>query len=176
MNKWIVSLSIILSMFYFAGALPAEELTLDHVKAKVFFSPDGGCIDGIVREIDNAKNEILIQAYSFTSKKIANALASASKRHIKIVVILDSSQRKEKHSMASFLAHSGIPVYIDAKHSTAHNKIMIIDESTVATGSCNYIKAADSDNAENLLIVNARDLARLYKTNWEKHKSHSEAF
>jgi phosphatidylserine/phosphatidylglycerophosphate/cardiolipin synthase-like enzyme len=176
MSKQILNLSIILSIFFFVGGLQAEELTLDHVKAKVFFSPDGGCIDGIVREIDNAKKGILIQAYSFTSKKIANALVSAFKRHVKVEVILDSSQRKEKHSMASFLARSGIPVYIDAKHATAHNKIMIIDESTVATGSCNYIKAADSDNAENLLIVNARDLASLYKTNWEKHKSHSEPF
>jgi phosphatidylserine/phosphatidylglycerophosphate/cardiolipin synthase-like enzyme len=175
MNKRMLSLSIILFTFFFAGTLQAEELTLDHSKIEVIFSPDGGCIEAIVKQIDNAKSEVLIQAYSFTLKKIANALVGASKRHVKVEVILDLSQRTEKHSMRAFLAHSGIPVYIDAKHSTAHNKIMIIDESIVATGSCNYIKAAENENAENLLIIHSKDLARLYKANWEKHKSHSEA-
>ena len=41
---------------------------------KVFFSLNGGCTEAIVREIDQAKTEILIQAYSFTSAPIAKAL------------------------------------------------------------------------------------------------------
>jgi hypothetical protein len=35
--------------------------------ANVCFSPYGGCTEAIVNQIDNAKSEILIQAYSFTS-------------------------------------------------------------------------------------------------------------
>jgi phosphatidylserine/phosphatidylglycerophosphate/cardiolipin synthase-like enzyme len=174
MGRWLLNFSLVLLTFFFACNVRAEELTLDHAKIEVLFSPDGGCIEAIIKQIDNAESEVLIQAYSFTLKKIANALVRASERHVKVEVIMDLSQRTEKHSMRVFLARSGIPVYIDAKHSTAHNKIMIIDESIVATGSCNYIKAAENENAENLLIVHSKDLARLYKTNWEKHKSHSE--
>jgi phosphatidylserine/phosphatidylglycerophosphate/cardiolipin synthase-like enzyme len=44
---------------------------------KVYFSPKSGCTDAIIKEIDQAKTEILIQAYSFTSAPIAKALVSA---------------------------------------------------------------------------------------------------
>jgi phosphatidylserine/phosphatidylglycerophosphate/cardiolipin synthase-like enzyme len=176
MNKWVlIILPVIFSLFLVDASL-AEEITLDQVKIQVLFSPDGGCLDAVIKEIDNAKSEILVQAYSFTSKKIANALVDAYKRHVKIEVILDQGQRTEKHSSASFLAKAGIPVYIDAKHYTAHNKLMIIDKLTVITGSCNFIKAAENDNAENMLIMPAKELAGLYIANWEKHKKHSEVF
>jgi len=33
------------------------------VSAQVYFSPDGGCTDAIVKEILRAKSEILLQAY-----------------------------------------------------------------------------------------------------------------
>jgi phosphatidylserine/phosphatidylglycerophosphate/cardiolipin synthase-like enzyme len=48
----------------------------------VYFSPNGGCTEAIVKELNNAKTEILVQAYSFTSKPIAKALVDAKKRNI----------------------------------------------------------------------------------------------
>jgi phosphatidylserine/phosphatidylglycerophosphate/cardiolipin synthase-like enzyme len=108
-----------------------------------YFSPHGGCTEAIVKEISNAKTEILVQAYSFTSKPIAQALVYARKRGIKIEVILDRSQRSQKYSSADFVAHSEIPTYIDSAHAIAHNKIMIIDRDTLITGSFNFTKAAD---------------------------------
>lgn len=162
--------------FIFTNALHAEEVTIDNIKLKVFFSLDGGCTNAIIEEINNAKSEILVQAYSFTSKEIAKALEGAFKRHVNVEVILDKGQRTEKKSVASYLAKKGIPVYIDAKHSTAHNKLMIIDESTVITGSLNYFKAAEKKNAENMLIIPSKELTDLYVTNWEKHKAHSETY
>jgi phosphatidylserine/phosphatidylglycerophosphate/cardiolipin synthase-like enzyme len=48
--------------------------------ANVCFSPNGGCTSAIVDQIDNAKSEILIQAYSFTSAPIAKALVNAYKK------------------------------------------------------------------------------------------------
>jgi hypothetical protein len=39
--------------------------------------------------------------------------------------------------------HAAIPVYIDAEHAIAHNKIMVIDGQTVITGSFNFTNAAE---------------------------------
>jgi phosphatidylserine/phosphatidylglycerophosphate/cardiolipin synthase-like enzyme len=164
------------SCFLIYSTLHAEEITLDHTRVKIFYSPDGGCTNAIVKEINNARSEILVQAYSFTSKDIASALTDAFKRHIKIQVILDKSQRTEKYSSASFVANAGIPTYIDAKHSIAHNKIMIIDKSIVITGSFNFTRAAEERNAENLIILPSKELAVKYIGNWEKHKEHSEIY
>jgi phosphatidylserine/phosphatidylglycerophosphate/cardiolipin synthase-like enzyme len=70
----------------------------------------------------------------------------------------------------------GIPTYIDAEHAIAHNKIMVIDKETVITGSFNFTKAAEEHNAENLLILNSKELAKMYIENWNKHKKHSEEY
>ena len=57
------------------------------------------------------------------------------------------------------LVNAGIPVLIDAKHAIAHNKVMVIDDQTVITGSFNFTKAAEEHNAENLLVIRDKDLA-----------------
>ena len=154
----------------------AVDLTLNNTPTKVYFSPKGGCTQAIIKEIDNAHMEILVQAYSFTSAPIAKAVINAKKRAVSVEVILDKSQRKEKYTSATFLANSKIPTYIDDKHAIAHNKIMIIDKETVITGSFNFTKAAEEKNAENLLIFKSKQLAGIYIENWYKHKEHSEKY
>jgi phosphatidylserine/phosphatidylglycerophosphate/cardiolipin synthase-like enzyme len=52
---------------------------------------------------------------------------------------------------------------------------MIIDKETVITGSFNFTKAAEEENAENLLIIKAKDLAVLYIDNWMKHMGDTES-
>jgi len=142
-----------------------------------YFSPHGGATDAIVKELNNAKTEILVQAYSFTSKPIAKALLDAKKRGVKIEVILDRSQRSKNYSAADFVAHAGIPTYIDSAHAIAHNKIMIIDKSTLVTGSFNFTSAAEEKNAENLLILKGnKALVDRYIGNFNEHKGHSERY
>ena len=143
---------------------------------KVYFSPRGGCTEAIVESLNTAKSSVLVQAYSFTSAPIANALVEATQRGVKVQVILDQGQRTEKYSSADFLKHSGVTPYIDAKHAIAHDKVMIIDHRTVITGSFNFTKAAEESNAENLLVIDDPDLAAKYIKNWKLHHKHSEAY
>jgi phosphatidylserine/phosphatidylglycerophosphate/cardiolipin synthase-like enzyme len=143
---------------------------------EVYFSPTGGCTEAVIRELNKAKNTILVQAYSFTSAPIAKALLSAHKRGVKVEVILDKSQRTDQYSSAIFLFNAGIPTKIDAKHAIAHNKVMIIDGETVITGSFNFTKAAEEKNAENLLVIKDKKLAERYIKNWQEHVQHSEDY
>lgn len=89
---------------------------------------------------------------------------------------MDKSNRSAKYSAGDFTAHMGIPSYIDSAHGIAHNKIIVIDRETVITGSFNFTKAAESNNAENLLILKNKDLAKQYIENWNRHKGHSEVY
>ena len=89
---------------------------------------------------------------------------------------MHKSQRTQSYSSATFLFNVGIPTEIDAQHSIAHNKVMIIDGETVITGSFNFTKAAEKSNAENLLIIRDVKLASLYTGNWQEHAQHSEIY
>jgi ABC-type antimicrobial peptide transport system ATPase subunit len=62
MKKITAILLLVLSII---TAIPAFAFNVDVLN--VCFSPHGGCTEAIVNQIDNAKSEILIQAYSFTS-------------------------------------------------------------------------------------------------------------
>jgi phosphatidylserine/phosphatidylglycerophosphate/cardiolipin synthase-like enzyme len=141
---------------------------------RVYFSPNGGCTDAILSQINQAKTEILLQAYSFTSKPIAQGLIRAQKRGVRISAVLDKSNRSQKYSAATFLKNKEIPVFIDDKHAIAHNKIMIIDNRVVITGSFNFTAAAENKNAENLLILDdLPDLTRAYRENFQNHLRHA---
>jgi phosphatidylserine/phosphatidylglycerophosphate/cardiolipin synthase-like enzyme len=156
------------------ATVPAEKTS--PLNWEVYFSPNGGCTDAIVRELDKAQSTVLVQAYSFTSYRIAKALLDAHKRGIKVEVILDKSQRTDQYSSADFLANSGVPTKIDAQHAIAHNKVMIIDGETVITGSFNFTKSAEENNAENLPVIHDRKLAERYTRNWQDHDQHSEIY
>jgi len=94
-----------------------------------------------------------------------------------VTVVLDKSQETEKYSSATFVANAGIPVFIDDKHRIAHNKIILIDEATIITGSFNFTKAAEESNAENLLIIEGKPkLMAAYQKNFKEHLEHSQEY
>jgi len=133
---------------------------------QVHFSPGGGPTEAVVEALGQATNTVLVQAYSFTSAPIAEALVEARRRGVKTRVILDGSQRTEKYSEADFLAHHAIPTLIDTHHAIAHNKIMIIDGCVVITGSFNFTVSAAKRNVENVLIIQDSNIAHSYLQNW----------
>ena len=142
----------------------------------VRFSPMGGATALVVDAIQHAQRTVSVQAYSFTSAPIAQALVDAGHRGVRVEVILDKSQRTERYSEADFLAHAGIPVTIDAAHAIAHNKVMVIDDDTVITGSFNFTKAAEQHNAENILVIHDAAMAGRYRANWDAHRRHAEPY
>ena len=136
-----------------------------HIQA--CFSPQGHCTDRIVSAIERAESSILVMAYSFTSPPIAQALTNAFERGVNVKVLIDKSQLKGKYSQLSFLFQRGIPILIDDVVGIAHNKVMIFDERYVLTGSFNFSQAAETKNAENLLLIDDPALAKIYKENWD---------
>jgi len=139
----------------------------------VFFSPSGGCMDAILKEIHAAKQSVQVQAYWFTSARITKALVEAHKRGVKVEVILDLSRAEIDNSQADVLAENGVPTFIDDKHTTAHSKVIIIDGQQLITGSFNFTEQAESENVENLLVIHDKAIAAKFAANWKLHREHS---
>jgi phosphatidylserine/phosphatidylglycerophosphate/cardiolipin synthase-like enzyme len=158
-------------------AQTAAAATVAAPPIEVYFSPKGGATEAVVRELGRAKQHLRVQAYSLTSAPIAKALVDAKKRGLDVTVVLDSSQRAERYTSATFLFNEGVPVYIDDDHAIAHNKVILIDDNTVITGSFNFTRAAEERNAENLLVIRGRpEVAEKYHGNFEKHLAHSKPY
>lgn len=145
----------------------------DMTTLEVFFSPRGGCTEAIVREIGHATRSVKLQAYAFTAEPVARALCDAMRRGVEVEAILDKSQRNDERSQWKLLREAGVSVFIDEAHAIAHSKIVIVDGSTVLTGSFNFSDGAEKHNAENLVVIRDATLAARYLGNFERHKAHS---
>ncbi len=154
----------------------------------VFFSPEGGATRELVRLINSAKKSVEVQAYSFTSKPIIKALIHARERGVAVTIILDRSNVERKnyrtHSYRRLISPgldavytAGIPTYIDDRYLIAHNKVMLIDDRIIITGSFNFSYAAAHFNAENMLVIkNIPALVRRYQKNFAFHEKTSQRY
>lgn len=140
------------------------------------FAPWEDVEEIIIGCIDQAKLQVLVQAYLLTNKNISNALLAAKRRGLDVRVLADARKHKEvASSRLAELAAGGIEVWLETVYENAHNKVMIIDAATsdaaVITGSFNFTWTAQHRNAENILVIRKNPvLAGRYEMNWLRHQ------
>lgn len=139
----------------------------------VYFTPPPGAANAIVKAIDASQHEVLVQAYGFTHNAIAQALLRARDRGVSVQVLLDQKSDHTNRYVIDLFNQRRVPLREDGKHAISHNKVMVIDESVVITGSFNFTNSAETRNAENFLILKSVDLASQYKMQWQSHWGHS---
>lgn len=172
----IFGMSIGLGYEEYYGTKNWQSIDTDTSSANVCFTPPKGCANLIAREIYSSKQSIYMHAYGLTSEPIITELKNASKRGVKVKALLDSSNFSEKKNIAAQLKKAGIEVALDKVPGIAHNKIMIIDEEKVITGSFNFTNAADTRNAENVLLIKNKELAAIYIENWKIRRSNGKKY
>src|SRR5436190_19767249 len=69
----------------------------------VYFSPGTDCGQLIIDKVRMAQKHVYVQAYSFTSERIAKALNEVHKRGVEVKVILDDD-KADKKSELDFLS------------------------------------------------------------------------
>lgn len=165
-----------ISLFVAALSFATPQQIPPGATSEIGFSPDGQSLEVILKAIGEAKEEILVAAYSFTSKPISTALLAAHKRGVKVQVVADRKSNTGKYSATTFLANQGVPVRLNGNYAIFHHKFMVIDHLTLETGSFNYSAAADSKNAENVIVLrHVPEIATTYTTEWKRLWNESES-
>ena len=142
----------------------------------MLFAPWQDIETRIVGIIGSARRELYVQAFLFTSKPIGNALIEAHKRGVVVEVLADLEMNgKGDRTQIPKLVAAGVPVALETRYSSAHNKVILADpaepEGVLITGSYNFTYSARMKNAENLLVMRGnRALAQTYLDNWHRHK------
>jgi len=144
---------------------------------EIAFTPGDAVDNLIVAAIDRAQTEVLVHAYTFTHRKIAQALINARRRGVAVAVLADREQaRAVPQNVLAQLASGGIEVWLDGNFAAAHNKVIIIDaglpHATTITGSYNFTLAAQRSNAENIVVLHDNEpVAGAYRDNWRRLKA-----
>lgn len=146
------------------------------------FTPWDDAEGAIIKALLQARREIQVQAYLFTSRALARALIEAKQRGVIVEVLADREMLvKGENSQIPRLAEAGIPIWLESRYAVAHNKIILIDpreaDATVITGSYNFTYSAQARNAENLLILRGNPaLAQAYLENWQRHRGEAAPY
>lgn len=172
MKKILISL---LCVFLYLSPIYADPFE-PNASYSVCFTPDMNCTQKVVDAINAAVSDIWVQAYSFTSHPIGQALVTAQQRGVKVQIIFDKSALSENQSTLRYFSHNKIPMWIDSQPAIAHNKVMVLDQTRVITGSFNFTRSAQERNAENLLLIDDGHLAQQYLQNWLKRQKVSETY
>lgn len=144
---------------------------------EVAFAPWDDAEGVVLRVIREARKEIFVQAFLFTSRNVSRALVEAWRRGLRVEVLADRDMNSRGDTtQIPALAAAGIPVALEVRYSAAHNKIIIADPNdaacAVVTGSYNFTYSARAKNAENVLVLRGNPpLARAYYNNWLRHRA-----
>ena len=160
----IISLVNVYKQDFPLATLPADEG--EKVAIDIRFSPKGGGLALALGAINHAQDHIYAHAYSFTSKPISEALIAAHRRGVTVKLLIDKRESKSRYCRAEALMQAGIEVQIDPVAGLAHNKVLIIDNTRIVTGSFNWSASAENRNAENILLITSEKVNTIYTHNW----------
>jgi competence ComEA-like helix-hairpin-helix protein len=126
----------------------------------------------ITSYIDKAQDRIDVGMFLFKATgsshnrptKVLNSLIAASRRGVKVRILLDNSDYDEginetNRKTARMLGKENIEVVFDSPQKTQHAKLLIIDQRYVIVGSHNLTHAALTDNHEFSLLIDSQALA-----------------
>jgi phosphatidylserine/phosphatidylglycerophosphate/cardiolipin synthase-like enzyme len=148
---------------------PLQMVSVDGTKIEVYFSPDDGTIEQLIPLVQNAQNEVLFMAYSFTDDDLALAMKEAVKSGIKIAGVMDKSQALgNTGGEYGNLLENGVDVRLDGNPYSMHHKVIVIDDQIVITGSYNFSNSAKTRNDENTLVIHSPEIAALYKEEFNR--------
>lgn len=142
---------------------PYPSVQVDNTQIEVLFSPDDGTAIRLLELIRDAQKSINFLAYSFTSDSLAEAILSRARMGVIVSGIFEESQVKLNNgSEYKRIQSAGLNVRLDGNPRNMHDKVLIIDEQIVVTGSYNFSRSAEESNDENTLIIHNADIAAQY--------------
>ena len=142
----------------------------------VYFCPEDNCSARIISAIGSAEESIDLAMYSFTLDSVAEALAGAERKGVRVRVLLDYTQSANEFSVDEALEDAGVDVYRKNGYGLMHNKFMVIDSGLVVTGSFNYSRSGDTKNDENLVFIYNENAAEEYSREFAELVFESEYY
>jgi len=141
---------------------------LDGTSIQVLFSAEDHAVSNLIALVNDAKISVRFLAFSFTDYPLAKAMIDRAKAGVDVKGVFEAFGSNGTRSELKTFFCADVPARQDGNPSFLHDKIIIIDNSIVVTGSLNYSSSADDANEENVVIIDNAEIAALYLQEFEK--------
>ncbi len=141
---------------------PYPFIEIGDTKIETYFSPNGGCEEAIIKRLSQAKEGICFATFTFTNRRIANAMVKRFNQGIKIKGIME---REGFSPYCRYWLFKDIKADVkwDNNFYLLHHKFFIIDSKILITGSYNPTRAAEEKSEENILILERPEICKIYQ-------------
>ena len=158
-GKYREQIDELLNQEQLSGAFKKDNIEL-------YFSPeDSFKTSKLLKLIGKAKSTINFMVFLINDKDIKDALIRAKNRGVEIRGLFDKKQTsfQSRYTQYNNLKDANIDVKLigDSWHKL-HNKVIIIDQETIVTGSYNFSYTSDHKNNENSLVITNKKIAKQY--------------
>ncbi len=141
---------------------------LDGTPIQVLFSPEDDVVDNLIAILGDAQVSIRFLAFSFTDYPMAQTMIDRALAGVDVQGVFETFGSNSPRSELKTLWCAGLSVRQDGNTGFLHNKVIIVDDSIVITGSLNFSSSADEENEENVIILDNPEIAALYLQEYQK--------
>jgi phosphatidylserine/phosphatidylglycerophosphate/cardiolipin synthase-like enzyme len=132
----------------------------------------GSLDEKLVALINTATKTIDLADYDFDLEDVANALAQAVGRGVRVRMVTDTdtltNDDPKVQKAFEILKQAKIPIVDDQRPPLMHNKFLVVDNATVWTGSWNFTDGDTYHLNNNGIKIMSPELAQNYTTEFEK--------
>ena len=136
--------------------------------AVIFTSEDPAIEQAIIPIVKSAKKNIRFLAFSFTDYPLADEMSQRAKAGVDVAGVFEKVGSETEASELRTLMCRNVPVRQDGNPAFLHDKVIVVDERVVITGSLNFSTNAEESNDENVIIIDNADIARLYMQEFDR--------
>ncbi len=138
-------------------------------KVTVLFCPEDDCERNLKDIIGKSESEIRFMTFSFTSSPIAEKIIERGGSGIEVRGIFENWQAHSRWSEFNALNET-FPgdMRLSRREGNMHHKTFIVDENKVITGSYNPSENANTNNDENIMIIESEVIADKFLDEFER--------
>jgi mitochondrial cardiolipin hydrolase len=167
-RNWGITLlaAIVLVLDFIPGIQPAKATA----QVEVFFSPEGEISSALLAEIESSRDTIDAAVHEITSAEIAQSLARAKQRGVKIRVITDGRGARMKSSRITYLVTQGVSVKVlkGSDKGVMNHRFAVFDGKKVLTGSFDWSEGSQKLNHENIIISSSEEAAASFRNEFDR--------
>jgi phosphatidylserine/phosphatidylglycerophosphate/cardiolipin synthase-like enzyme len=142
------------------------QMTIDGVQVSNYFSPVDQVSDKLVDLVNSAQKSVRFIIFTYTDKNLANAMIGRFQAGVDVAGVIENRGASQGVMPSLFCAQ--VPVKVDGNKYTMHHKVIVIDNNIVVTGSFNFTRSADTENDDNVLVINDPSVAKQYLDEFDR--------
>jgi phosphatidylserine/phosphatidylglycerophosphate/cardiolipin synthase-like enzyme len=145
-----------------------QSIVVNGTPLQVYFSAEDDVMTRIIPIVRGAQSSIRFFAFSFTDQPLAQAMIDRAGTGVDVEGVFEKVGSQTESAQLRSLYCAKLPARQDGNPRFLHDKVIIVDNRYVITGSFNFSANATQNNDENVIIIDNPQIASLYMQEFER--------